>query len=126
MAATATASCVDTCRANRQPLEYLRRAPVAIRTLNPKFEERFKARGDFSIDAKEEREAERKLKRQHRKELRGAGKELRKDAAALGKARLDQWKAMRARDESKKNEIMGFLESQQSEFGQGKKKRHKK
>ena len=51
---------------------------------------------------------------------------LRKDAAALGKARLDQWKAMRARDESKKNEIMGFLESQQSEFGQGKKKRHKK
>ena len=46
--------------------------------------------------------------------------------AALGKARLDQYKAMRARDESKKNAVMNFLEAQQSEYGQGKKKRHKK
>ena len=39
---------------------------------------------------------------------------------------LDQWQAMRARDESKKNAVMNFLEAQQSEYGQGKKKRHKK
>jgi len=28
--------------------------------------------------------------------------------------------------ESKKNAVMNFLEAQQSEYGQGKKKRHKK
>ena len=97
------------------------------------------------MDPKQEKIQLRKLQRQHRKELRGAAKELRKDSAALGRRRLEEWKAMRARDDSNKNQvrivvcqlyseavsdkravqIMSFIEAQASQYGRGKKKRHK-
>ena len=126
--AAAAEAAVTTCAQGRAPLEYQRRAPVAIRALNPKWEDK-KERGFAgltTISKKEEKEQEKKLQRQHKKELRGAAKDLRKDGAMLGRQRLEEWKAMRKRDESKKNEIMNMLETQQSEFGKPKKKFHKK
>jgi nucleolar protein 14 len=126
--ATAAEAAVSSCTQGRAPLEYLRRAPVAIRALNPKWEDK-KERGFAgltTISKKDEKEQLKTLQRQHKKEMRAAAKDLRKDGAMLGRQRLEEWKAMRRRDESKKNEIMNMLETQQSEFGRPKKKFHKK
>ncbi len=126
--ATAAEAAVTSCVQGRAPLEYLRRAPVAIRALNPKWEDK-KERGFAgltTISKKDEKEQLKTLKRQHKKEMRSAAKDLRKDGAMLGRQRLEEWKAMRRRDDSKKNEIMNMLETQQSEFGRPKKKFHKK
>ena len=43
--------------------------------------------------------------------------QLRKDAAMLGRKRLEEWQAMRKRDDTRKNEIMHMLETQQAEYG---------
>jgi nucleolar protein 14 len=126
--AEAAEAAVTSCAQGRRPLEYLRRAPVAIRALNPKWEDK-KERGFAgltTVSKKEEKEQLKKLQRQHKKEMRSAAKDLRKDGAMLGRQRLEEWKTMRKRDEGKKNEIMNILQTQQSEFGKGTKKFHKK
>ena len=48
--------------------------------------------------------------------MRGAAKELRKDSETLARRRLEDWKKMRARDDSKKNEIVSFIQSQAAEM----------
>jgi len=35
----------------------------------------------------------------------------------LGRKRLEEWQAMRKRDDTRKNEIMHMLETQQAEYG---------
>ena len=171
--ATAAEAAVTSCAKGRQPLEYLRRAPVAIRQMNPKWEDGKKARGFAGLTtgptAQDEKDELKKLQREQKKEMRGAAKELRKDSASLtltrshshsdshsltpqtkadswianvcvcfvrlfvlsagamlGRQRLEEWKTMRKRDNNKTNEIMNILQTQQSEYGKGSKKFHKK
>ena len=72
---TAVEAAASSCEQGRQPLEYLRRAPVPVRQLNPVFEDR-RPRG-APKSRKEEKEELVRLQRTHKKELRGAAKEVR-------------------------------------------------
>ena len=73
---TAVEAAASSCEQGRQPLEYLRRAPVPVRQLNPVFEDR-RPRG-APKSRKEEKEELVRLQRTHKKELRGAAKEVRR------------------------------------------------
>eukprot|EP01051_Picozoa_sp_SAG22_P014973 SAG22_NODE_1894_length_3366_cov_4.054178_1_plen_462_part_00 len=104
------------CSETRRPLAYLKRRPVPMKQLNPKFEDDRDARRRGELKPIDEKEERRKLQRQHKKEMRGAAKELRKDSETLARKRLADWKSMRARDEGKKNEIVSFIQGQAAEY----------
>lgn len=69
------------CRDTRRPLAYLQRRPVPMKQLNPKIEDdNDAARKRGEMKPVDEKKARRDLQRRHKKEMRGAAKELRRCA----------------------------------------------
>ncbi|WOK99686.1 nucleolar protein 14 [Canna indica] len=110
----------------RQPLQMRKQKPVAVKLLNPKFEENFVKDRDYDPDR--ERAEMKKLKKLLKSEKKGAIRELRKDnhfvAGLKEKAKLMD-EAERA---EKYGKAMAFLQEQEHAFksgqlGKGRKRR---
>ena len=87
---------ISRATAARIPLRMQRSAPVPIRALNPVFDDDFQP--DKDMDPDRERAATQKLRRQTKKEHKGAVRELRKDSAFLA--------AERAREKAERDEYL--------------------
>ena len=96
----------------RRPLQLQARKALAIKTYNPKFQQ------GYSVDRKsydpdrEMREA-RKLKAEYKKEMKGAIRELRSDAAADSRTKIANIKRKDTEYKKKMDKIKGNLADQE-------------
>jgi nucleolar protein 14 len=95
----------------RRPLEFLKRKPMAIKSFTPAFREHYSVDKRYSSNPELAEMA--KLKYQHKKEFRGAVRELRKDAEFLAQEKLKEIKIKDAEYKKKMDKIMGDLANQE-------------
>jgi len=91
--------------------------PPVVKQFNPRFEDDFVKGKDYDPDR--ERAEERKLKKQIRKEERGAIRELRKDAAFMAAVRDQEKARLQARLDTSAKRAISFLQQQESDFKSG-------
>ena len=96
----------------RRPLELHHHRPLAIKTYIPKFEETFDP--DKHYDPDRERAELAKLKAEHKKERKGAMRELRKDANFMAREKL---RVKKAKDEAYEKKYKRLVAEIQSEEG---------
>eukprot|EP00899_Mesostigma_viride_P003652 jgi/Mesvir1/13288/Mv08670-RA.1 len=114
--------------AARKPLTLREKRPVPIKQFNPRFEEEYADGRDYDVD--KERAELKKLKKQVKKEEKGAARELRKDNYFLAAERLKEHAIVDQEKEEKYKETMSFLQQQEHAFksgqlGKGSKRRRK-
>ncbi|KAG6200071.1 hypothetical protein E4U47_006325 [Claviceps purpurea] len=97
---------------SRRPLELHHHRPLAIKTYIPKFEETFDP--DKHYDPDRERAELAKLKKEHKKERKGAMRELRKDANFMARENL---RVKKAKDEAYEKKFKRLVAEIQSEEG---------
>lgn len=97
---------------SRRPLELHHHRPLAIKTYIPKFEETFDP--DKHYDPDRERAELAKLKAEHKKERKGAMRELRKDANFMAREKL---RVKKAKDEAYEQKYKRLVAEIQSEEG---------
>jgi len=97
---------------SRRPLELHRHRPLAIKTYIPKFEETFDP--DKHYDPDRERADLAKLKAEHKRERKGAMRELRKDANFMAREKL---RIKKAKDEAYEKKYKRLVAEIQSEEG---------
>jgi len=96
----------------RRPLELHHHRPLAIKTYIPKFEDQFDP--DKHYDPDRERAELAKLRAEHKKERKGALRELRKDANFMAREKL---KIKKAKDEAYEKKYKRLVAEIQSEEG---------
>ena len=108
----------DEISARRTPMvmHVMTKAP-SVKQYNPKFEESFVKGKDYDPDRV--RAEERKLKKQIRKEERGAIRELRKDAAFMAGVRDQEKRNLQNKLDNSAKRAMSFLQQQESDFKSG-------
>jgi len=106
----------------KAPLSMYKLPPVPIKTYNPRFDEAFVPSRDMDPDR--ERAERSRLKRQHKAELKGAVRELRKDNAFIEHHRALKLREQRAARDERGKAIETFFAQQQFEakLGAGKRK----
>lgn len=97
---------------SRRSLELHHHRPLAIKTYIPKFEETFDP--DKHYDPDRERAELAKLKKEHKKERKGAMRELRKDANFMARENL---RVKKAKDEAYEKKFKRLVAEIQSEEG---------
>lgn len=97
---------------SRRPLELHHHRPLAIKTYIPKFEDTFDP--DKHYDPDRERAELAKLKKEHKKERKGAMRELRKDANFMAREKL---RIKKAKDEAYEKKYKRLVAEIQSEEG---------
>ncbi|CAH0026676.1 unnamed protein product [Clonostachys rhizophaga] len=97
---------------SRRPLELHHHKPLAIKTYVPKFEETFDP--DKHYDPDRERAELAKLKKEHKRERKGAMRELRKDANFMARENL---RIKKAKDEAYEKKYKRLVAEIQSEEG---------
>ncbi|KAF4458820.1 NOP14-nuclear and nucleolar with possible role in ribosome biogenesis [Fusarium albosuccineum] len=97
---------------SRRNLELHHHRPLAIKTYVPKFEETFDP--DKHYDPDRERAELAKLKKEHKKERKGAMRELRKDANFMAREKL---RIKKAKDEAYEKKYKRLVAEIQSEEG---------
>ncbi|XP_065877793.1 uncharacterized protein [Euphorbia lathyris] len=110
----------------RQPLQIRKQKPVPIKLLTPKFEENFVKGRDYDPDR--ERAERKKLRKQVKREAKGAARELRKDNAFLFDVKEKEKVIAEAERTEKYGKARAFLQEQESAFkcgqlGKGSKRR---
>ncbi|KAJ8905820.1 hypothetical protein NDN08_002325 [Rhodosorus marinus] len=110
---------VENAEQGRSPLALYEKPVTAPKALNPRFGPRS---GRSNAEYKEKVKS---LKRQLRKEERGAARELRKDASFVARERLAKEDVEDAKRAKKAREVMAFLEKQESTWKQQEKKKRK-
>lgn len=100
---------------NWQPLTLQSRKPVPLPLLEPKFDERYEVKAKRKFMNKDANERE-KLKYKHKKEMKGAIRELRKDSQFLAKEKLQEKLTRDAERNRKTREIEGQLAAQQGDM----------
>lgn len=95
----------------RKPIAFERAKVTAIKTFNPKFQERFNGR---IKDPDTERSQRAKLKKEHKREMKSAAKELRLDNQFLERERLKRQEVEDEQRNKKYKEAMQLLESQEN------------
>ncbi|KAK7243781.1 hypothetical protein RIF29_38593 [Crotalaria pallida] len=110
----------------RRPLQMRKQKPVPIKLLNPKFEENYVKGRDYDPDR--ERAELRKLKRQVRREAKGAARELRKDNYFLLEVKDKERSLLEKERAEKFGRAKAFLQEQEHAFksgqlGKGRKRR---
>ncbi|CAL2231961.1 unnamed protein product [Prunus armeniaca] len=110
----------------RQPLQMRKQKPVAIKMLNPKFEENFVKGIDYDPDR--ERAERRKLKKVLKQEAKGAIRELRKDNSFLYEVKAREKVLMEEEKAEKYGKVRLFLQEQEhamksGQLGKGRKRR---
>ncbi|MCH97281.1 nucleolar protein 14-like [Trifolium medium] len=108
---------VDEHLALRRPLRMRKQKPVPIRLLNPKFEENYIKGRDYDPDRA--RAEERKLKRQVKREAKGAARELRKDNYFLLEVKDKERALMQKARAEKYGKTKAFLQEQEHAFKSG-------
>lgn len=96
----------------RRPLELHHHRPLAIKTYIPKFEDTYDPNKHYDPDR--ERAELAKLKAEHKKERKGAMRELRKDANFMAREKL---KIKKAKDEAYEKKYKRLVAEIQSEEG---------
>ncbi|KAM3419684.1 putative nucleolar complex protein 14 [Cercospora zeina] len=103
---------IQQSRAARRPLELHHHRPQPIRTSIPKFEENFNP--DKHYDPDKERSEANKLKKEYKRERKGALRELRKDANFVAR---EQLKDKRERDAEYEKKYRRLIAEVQNEEG---------
>lgn len=98
-------------RLSRRPLELHHHRPLAIRTHVPKFEDSFDP--DKHYDPDRERAELAKLKAEHKRERKGALRELRKDAAFMARENLRIKKERDAAYEKKYKRLVAEIQGEE-------------
>ncbi|KHN15381.1 Nucleolar protein 14, partial [Glycine soja] len=117
---------VDEHHTLRRPLQMRKQKPVPIKLLNPKFEENYVKGRDYDPD-REQAEL-RKLKKQLKREAKGAARELRKDNYFLLEVK-EKERSLQEKDRAEKyGRAKAFLQEQEHAFksgqlGKGRKRR---
>lgn len=96
---------------SRRPLELHHHKPLAIKTLIPKFEDDFDP--DKHYDPDRERADMAKLKAEHKKERKGAMRELRKDANFMAREKLRLKKEKDAAYEKKYKRLVSEIQGEE-------------
>ncbi|KAJ7943307.1 nucleolar protein 14 [Quillaja saponaria] len=117
---------VDEHHTLRRPLQMRKQKPVPIKLLNPKFEENFVKGRDYDPDR--ERAEMRKLKKQMKREAKGAARELRKDNYFLFEVKEKDKALLEEERAAKYGKAKAFLQEQENAFksgqlGKGRKRR---
>ncbi|KAI0400320.1 nucleolar protein 14 [Xylaria palmicola] len=95
----------------RRPLELHHHRPLAIKTAIPKFEDKFAP--DKHYDADKDRAELAKLKAEHKKERKGAMRELRKDANFMAREKLRVKKVKDAAYEKKYKRLVAEIQGEE-------------
>lgn len=111
-AASTLARHLQLARLARRPLELHHHKPLAIRTYVPKFEDSFDPNKHYDPDR--ERAELAKLKAEHKRERKGALRELRKDAAFMQRENL---RVKKQRDEAYEKKYKRLVAEIQGEEG---------
>ncbi|OWP01996.1 hypothetical protein B2J93_4622 [Marssonina coronariae] len=98
-------------RLTRRPLELHHHRPLAIKTSIPKFEESFNPERHYDPDR--ERTELAKLKKEHKRERKGAIRELRKDAKILASSSLREKKERDAAYEKKQRRLLAEIQGEE-------------
>ncbi|KAG0589628.1 hypothetical protein KC19_1G034800 [Ceratodon purpureus] len=101
----------------RQPLQMRMSKPTPIKTFNPQFEENYVKGRDYDPDR--QRAETKKLKKQLKRDAKGAARELRKDNWFLADEKAKENAIAQQEREEKYNKAMSFLEQQESAFKSG-------
>lgn len=117
---------VDEHHTLRRPLQMRKQKPVPIKLLNPKFEENYVKGRDYDPDR--ERAELRKLKKQLKRESKGAARELRKDNYFLLEVKEKERSIQEKERAEKFGRAKAFLQEQEHAFksgqlGKGRKRR---
>ncbi|KAK9802968.1 hypothetical protein WJX73_000915 [Symbiochloris irregularis] len=103
---------------HRQPLRKATKAKIStVKLFNPRFEDEFVSGKDYDPDR--ERAEKQRLKREVRREQRGAVRELRKDAAYLHGIREQEAARDKAERTTKLRAGMSFMQQQASDMASG-------
>ncbi|KAK4239805.1 nucleolar protein 14 [Achaetomium macrosporum] len=111
--ASTIARLLQLARLSRRPLELHHHRPLAIRTYVPKFEDSFDP--DKHYDPDRERAELAKLKAEHKRERKGALRELRKDAAFIRRENLRIKKERDAAYEKKYKRLVAEIQGQEGQ-----------
>lgn len=103
---------LQAARLSRRPLELHHHRPLAIRTYVPKFEDTFDPHKHYDPDR--ERAEMAKLRAEHKRERKGAMRELRKDANFMAREKL---KIKKAKDEAYEKKFKRLVSEIQSQEG---------
>jgi len=98
---------------NRKPLEMQAKKPIPIKSLNPRFQEKYSL--DKIYDVNEDRAEANKLKKVHKRETKGAVRELRKDNAFITTEKSKKHKLEIEERQEKGKKIMAMFEAERSE-----------
>ncbi|KAH7417520.1 Nop14-like family protein-like protein [Cadophora sp. MPI-SDFR-AT-0126] len=98
-------------RLARRPLELHHHKPLAIKTSIPKFEDNFNPERHYDPD--HERTELAKLKKEHKRERKGAIRELRKDARILASSSLKEKKERDAAYEKKQKRLLAEIQGEE-------------
>ncbi|KAH7627711.1 nucleolar protein 14 [Sordaria sp. MPI-SDFR-AT-0083] len=110
---TSISRLLQLAQVSRRPLELHHHKPLAIKTYVPKFEDSFDPNKHYDPDR--ERAEMAKLRAEHKKERKGALRELRKDAAFMQRENL---KVKKAKDEAYEKKYKRLVAEIQGSEGQ--------
>lgn len=110
-ASTHLARALQVATLSRRPLELHHHKPLAIKTFIPKFEDDFDP--DKHYDPDRERADMAKLKAEHKKERKGAMRELRKDANFMAREKLRLKKEKDAAYEKKYKRLVSEIQGEE-------------
>ncbi|XP_028391277.1 nucleolar protein 14-like [Dendronephthya gigantea] len=110
---------------NRQPLAMQTRRPTPIQMFEPKFDEQYEVKRKRSSGNKNINERQ-KLRYKHKKEFKGALREIRKDSQFLARQQLKEQLQRDAERAQKTKQIQAMLSNQQAEANEFNRKKRKK
>ncbi|CAB4024945.1 Nucleolar 14, partial [Paramuricea clavata] len=108
----------------RQPLALQTRRPTPIQMFEPKFDEHYEVKRKHSSGNKHINERQ-KLRYKHKKEFKGALREIRKDSQFLARQQLQEQLQRDAERAQKTKEIQAMLSNQQAEANEFNRKKRK-
>ncbi|KAJ3275006.1 nucleolar complex protein 14 [Terramyces sp. JEL0728] len=102
---------IASAKLKRRALQYQKRKAIPIKTYNPKFHVGYSL--DKKYDPDRNRAEQSKIKAEYKKEFKGAVREIRKDAAFLGRAKVEKIKEKDREYKKKMDKIKGILAEQE-------------
>lgn len=102
---------LNQARLSRRPLQLHNHKPLAIKTSIPKFEESFNP--DKHYDPDRERAEASKLRAEHKRERKGAMRELRKDSNFIARESLREKKERDAAYEKKYKRLVAEIQGEE-------------
>lgn len=115
---------LEASQLRRRVLTYQTRKAIPIKSYTPRFEKNYSLDRKYDVDR--DRAEANKLRKEYKDEMKGAIKELRKDAAFIARAKLQKTKQESKDYKRKMDKIVGQLADQQADYHQYQKAMGKK